>query len=345
MSQSAIPRPDKFDATMNVEVYFKQFELFLTLTKVLDTDKANYLLSYLDFSVFEAVSSGLNTTTASYDDIKKFLVARYSSVDNFLERISFFAARFSFPVDSFAASLNGFMDRFSSTVEELREQLLVSKFIQAAPSNLASELRVRRPTSLNDCVQISSSLNLCAPVCSANAKEKVDSTRKVHSKQCYRCGSSKHLASDSKCPAISVTCHKCGKKGHFQTVCHSENSAGRPTTGRWRVGSIIARTMSLKNSSRPIINASISNVSVGLIVDTGADVSVLTVDVYRRYFAKVPLQAHSNQLSNCDGSTLFFWVCWKICLLLIRENVLLVNSLLLIYHTLSLVLTYFRLYV
>lgn len=41
---------------------------------------------------------------------------------------------------------------------------------------------------------------------------------------CYRCGSRKHLANDSRCPAVSVNCNNCQKLGHFSRVCHSQQT-------------------------------------------------------------------------------------------------------------------------
>ena len=39
--------------------------------------------------------------------------------------------------------------------------------------------------------------------------------------QCGRCGQDKHKAGD-RCPAAGATCHKCGRKGHYSSVCFSK---------------------------------------------------------------------------------------------------------------------------
>lgn len=38
-------------------------------------------------------------------------------------------------------------------------------------------------------------------------------------RECYRCGSWKHIATSTECIAKDVTCDKCKKKGHFARVC------------------------------------------------------------------------------------------------------------------------------
>lgn len=37
--------------------------------------------------------------------------------------------------------------------------------------------------------------------------------------KCFRCGSERHTTNSPNCFAKSVTCHKCGKKGHYARVC------------------------------------------------------------------------------------------------------------------------------
>ena len=46
-------------------------------------------------------------------------------------------------------------------------------------------------------------------------------TPATNSRSCFCCGSDKHLANAPECPAITVMCKTCNKKGHFACVCRS----------------------------------------------------------------------------------------------------------------------------
>ena len=45
-------------------------------------------------------------------------------------------------------------------------------------------------------------------------------------KECHRCGSTRHLANDSKCPALGKQCNKCGKENHFASKCTQSEGRG-----------------------------------------------------------------------------------------------------------------------
>ena len=45
-------------------------------------------------------------------------------------------------------------------------------------------------------------------------------TSSLHN-SCFRCGSDKHLANSSQCPAARAQCKSCNKRGHFARVCRS----------------------------------------------------------------------------------------------------------------------------
>jgi len=298
---SAIPKPDKFEPSMNIDTYFKQFELFLRLAKVDDVEKGSMLLSYLDFRVFEAVSSSLDISKATYTEIKRMLLDRYSITDNFIQRINFFNLKFSLPAESFAASLNSAMTSYTNTIKEFKEEILISKFISSCPTEVSSELRIRRPKSLSECVKIVSAIKIDPR--SSFLVKKVDHLAKPQafhnsrecSKVCYRCGSKQHIASNTNCPAVNAICKLCNKKGHFQRVCNSKQN--KPISSNVQIRSIHS---DLRH--RPEIHVSVEDKLVNVIVDTGSDVSILTNDFYRKHFGHYSLQNCFRQFSNFDGT-------------------------------------------
>jgi len=295
---SAIPKPEKFDSMMNIDTYFKQFELFLRLAKIEEAEKGNVLLSYLDYHVFEAVSSALDISKAAYKDIRKMLLERYSTVDSFVERISFFNAKFSYPPESFAAALNSKFNYFTGSAAEVREQILVSKYIASTSGDITSELQIRRPATLSDCVKITNALKLQSSSCAVHETNPPPVRKPMNSsfpqRTCFRCGSKMHIASDPKCPGANAVCRLCGKKGHFQRVCNSKKTV--PDS------KLQIKSVNTLFSARPKITLSIGKQKIGVIVDTGSDVSILTYNDFKRMFPKENLISDQKVLQNFDGS-------------------------------------------
>lgn len=42
-------------------------------------------------------------------------------------------------------------------------------------------------------------------------------------RKCKNCGGKWHVNGRETCPARSISCHACGKQGHFSKVCVSKN--------------------------------------------------------------------------------------------------------------------------
>ena len=56
------------------------------------------------------------------------------------------------------------------------------------------------------------------PDCGRDKRIASDKTVKP---KCTRCGKGPHQA-DSRCPASTATCHRCNRKGHYQSQCFSK---------------------------------------------------------------------------------------------------------------------------
>ena len=105
-------------------------------------------------------------------------------------------------------------------------------------------------------------------------------------KVCYRCGSLTHHHRDS--PFINAVCYGCDRKGHIQAVCRS---SGKPVRrGKMAQHMVEKRTdnISVKVFStsthvdKPQILLQISNVDLVFELDTGADVSLVGPDIWKR---------------------------------------------------------------
>ena len=308
MDKSAISKPDKFANQCEISTWFAQFDLFLRLSKVPDTSKLDLLLNYMDLTVFESMSSALDLATLTYDDAKKFLFARYSSFDPYIERIAFFNAKFSGTAEEFAANLNSYMDKYSCKPESFKEEILVAKFISAAPEDVAKELRVRRPTTLNECVQIATSLHaLSSSACLSvkqhsfkphNAKPATKNSD-ASSVTCFCCGKKGHFAKHASCPAKSVTCSECGKSGHFAKVCRTKSASGVKTVIR----DTIISNIRAKTDNRLNVTFTLNGQdNIKFNVDTGAEVSIMSRSDYIKCKKLPALQFTQQNFKNFDGS-------------------------------------------
>lgn len=107
-------------------------------------------------------------------------------------------------------------------------------------------------------------------------------------RRCFRCGSNTHLANAHTCPAVSATCHQCGKRGHFAKVCKS--AAVREVV-------VPELTVLCVNQSQDKIRCQVqleapqgNKIPLELIVDTGSSVSILPETLFMKHFANCELK-------------------------------------------------------
>ena len=98
---------------------------------------------------------------------------------------------------------------------------------------------------------------------------------------CTRCGRSPPHARQ-QCPAREAVCHKCAKKGHFQSVCRSEKTVAAVQADADDDGFLGTVTAQVQTSlskvgiDRWMVELLQNSSPVQFKIDTGADVSYLS---------------------------------------------------------------------
>lgn len=319
-------RIEPFTRQCDFAIWLKKFELLLKIAHVDESDKVNFLLTNLELVIFESVVTTFSCLD-NYDEIVNFLKNRYSTQDKFLNRLEFLNISFTGSYDEFASKLQLLFENFSN---DCREEILIAKFLTSVPKSVSTELRIRRPSTLSECVQLCNSLNSSKingnfntsavshsqkhvshtqkPSFSKNFQR---SDNKSEDRKCYRCGSSNHLASDSKCPAKNATCHSCGKVGHFSSVCHAKTNkfSDKQKHLNIRTNTYYSESEYFSDNlvEKPYVNLKIyadrsSTFSHTFLVDTGSDVCILPSNIFRRYFHRDIVPFMNAKLTNFDNS-------------------------------------------
>ena len=335
---SGLPfRIEQFNRQCDFTVWLKKFEMLMNISKIAADERVDYLLTNLDISIFESVTSSLRTTN-NYKNVVAFLEKRYSTNDKYLNRLEFFEAGFSGTFDEFASKIEILFENFEGN--KLREQVLIAKFMCSVPKAVSSELRIRRPETLSDCVKIcnstqASQTSLCtAAISSSNQstgnknqlqpknfknRPKLNSDNIVSGRKCYRCGSNEHLASDTRCPARNATCNFCKKIGHYSSVCSVKKKGPTSSGSRQSSGSrsftinmnscdfnSCNEISGLRTVNKPYIEVSIEGdnqvFKKSFLVDTGSDVNILPLSWYNEYFCRSLSGFDNVILRNYDKS-------------------------------------------
>ena len=125
---------------------------------------------------------------------------------------------------------------------------------------------------------------------------------------CGNCGSSSHATRAQNCPARGQICTRCGKRNHFSRVCRSSpaneqtnlsSQNSRPTTIH-HTHSIHAVSPAPSPFKTCVVE--LDGVSVPLLLDTGAAVSLLNASTVKRLFPQATLSTSSARLCGYGNS-------------------------------------------
>ena len=250
------------------------------------------------------------------------------SVDEFLRRLHRIADKCAFDDARDDRIRDRFMANLLDAQLTLELQLLDKPDLAKAATHARNHEQVRQQVAKQR-----QKLPLAQQAASADGIQ--SKTEPPHSSsKCHWCGySPSHPRSE--CPARRETCSKCGRDGHYSTVCLSRAKGNtRPSTGQGRTRyrqpsaahsvaptaaapksrgqqqdsfflGCVGRTTQPDPPDGPWMReVRIGSTPVTFKVDTGADTSVITAETYAALTPKPTLLAPTAALQGPDGSAL-----------------------------------------
>ncbi|KAG5866172.1 hypothetical protein JTB14_031024 [Gonioctena quinquepunctata] len=126
--------------------------------------------------------------------------------------------------------------------------------------------------------------------------------------KCFRCGKG-HYA--NKCPYREYICNKCPIKGHLSSVCKRQEQRlhflAEYQEAHEDVEEEYAPVLCLRQKSdKPIIvDISLNDISIKMELDSGAAMSILPLNLYRKYFVIQELSDTDVTLINFSGDKIY----------------------------------------
>ncbi|KAJ8018291.1 hypothetical protein HOLleu_43793 [Holothuria leucospilota] len=138
-------------------------------------------------------------------------------------------------------------------------------------------------------------------------------------RQCYRCGSNKHLANSRDCKAVDAVCRGCNKKGHFEKMCRQrkvraigENLPTAAPTNHPAVSPSFNQAdnepqvlQTVNNGEhdtkvRPNVSCilNFNGADIPVVVDTASDVTLMNIDTFDLYFVREALQPCTTSITS-----------------------------------------------
>ena len=96
---------------------------------------------------------------------------------------------------------------------------------------------------------------------------------------CTRCGGPKH-SSTERCPARGATCHKCNRRGHYQSQCFSKTVASC-TSSEFSLDTAFVGSLDTIRETSWTTTLRIKGKEIPFKLDTGAEVTAISERTYR----------------------------------------------------------------
>lgn len=121
---------------------------------------------------------------------------------------------------------------------------------------------------------------------------------------CGNCGSKSHNSKAQHCPAKGQQCRNCLKQKHFAKMCRSAPATPPQHTGPppaqhnyTEIRNVTAGQVAFKTCT-----VQLAEVTLPLLMDTGAAASLLNSSTYYKFFSHLPLEHPATTLCGYDSS-------------------------------------------
>ena len=284
--------------------YQKRFETAAAACKLPVELKASTFLSkqsrdvYKELDVFASQKTPAQTADQlSYSDITTYMNNQYSPKRyEIRERYNYWTDVHRKPgetVRELATRIRQLASRCDfSSIKDPLEEALRSRFISAVNNEAVLKNLFQSGASLTfqDAVDKATEIEEAARAAKAQLQRAPDvSVKSISSKghkhskskskakttQCYACGSKEH--SKASCKHKDSTCNFCKKQGHIEKGCITKQKGGK------RVNVITIKSVySDEDDDSPTMLATIRDIQLTFLVDTGASVNLISRDTWQR---------------------------------------------------------------
>ena len=327
--------------TETISSYIERLEMFFTANDIAEAKQVSVLLTVVGKTTFSLLRNLLSPDLPkdkAYKDLVAALKGHFEPKPLVIaERFNFYQRRQqpSESINVFVAGLRrlstkcefeafldqALRDRFVCGIrsESVQKKLLTedhktltfTKAVELAQSVEAAEEKTKEFKG--------STPAIAPPVHRVASGPRRQPTRQVPvptatpQKSCYRCGRSNH--DEQACRFRRATCHSCGKVGHIASACRSRKAKPVPRNvsrnpndrTKWvEVETTETEDLSLftigeRANSQITVQVNANGKELAMELDTGAAVSLISLNTKNAFFPEVPLQQSRVNLRTYTG--------------------------------------------
>ena len=367
MATFQVNPPDSFDFTTPEEwpKWLRRFERF-RVASGLSAKEEEAQVNTLIYCMGDQADDILRSFNLSAEDAKKFDTVKGHFENHFIKRRNVIFERAKFnnrrqeagePVDSFITDLYALAEHCNYATlhdEMIRDRIVVgiqdqrlSERLQLDPELTLGKAvaQVRQSEAVKKQQPLIRGDNCDTPVGAIHKRrcdKKNNSPRSTSAKTstmsggtCSWCGKSP-IHDRQHCPARGVTCHRCSKRGHFQSVCRSSPHASPlhldpPVQADCEVPEAFLGGVTEQGKQNSwIVSLQLNGFTTKLLIDTGAEVTVVS-EATHKAIGSPPLSSPSRTLKGPSNYPLpvkgYFVGCLKNDTKEVAEEVYVVQNL------------------